>query len=47
MDDICAGCGRELPEGVERVQVREDDTGIEMTLGAFCCLGQEDGYEVI
>jgi len=46
MEDFCAGCGKDLDE-MERVLVREDDTGIEMTLGANCCLGGENGYTVL
>lgn len=47
MDELfCAGCGRDLDEDTA-IKVRETDTGLEMTLGRDCCLGQEDGYVVL
>jgi hypothetical protein len=46
-DDFCHGCSRDLPNEMDRVIVREDDTGEVMTLGAQCCLGFEEGYTVL
>ena len=47
IDDFCYGCGKDLPNEIDRVLVREDATGETMTLGARCCLGFEEGLTVL